>query len=76
MYGLIWRILPGPRPVKFLLFLGLTAALAAFLWYVAFPWVDPYMPFNDSTMGSAPQTPAGEAPPPPADGADPALSGP
>ncbi|GAA3752500.1 hypothetical protein HDA32_004540 [Spinactinospora alkalitolerans] len=50
MYGLIWRILPGPGFVKFVLSLALVAGAAALLWYVAFPWVDPYMPFNDGAV--------------------------
>ncbi|GAA3745124.1 hypothetical protein [Salinactinospora qingdaonensis] len=50
MYGLIWRGLPGPWFVKLPLALVLIAALAALLWYVVFPWVDPYLPFNDVTV--------------------------
>lgn len=52
MYGLIWRILPGPGFVKFVLFLGAMGAAAYGLWFHAFPWVDPYLPFNDVTVGS------------------------
>lgn len=50
MFGLIWRILPGPGFVKFFLSLGLITGVAAFLWFYAFPWVDPYLPFNDVTV--------------------------
>ncbi|MBB4933700.1 hypothetical protein F4561_004520 [Lipingzhangella halophila] len=50
MYGLIWRVLPGPWFVKFTLSLGLLAGAAALLWYVAFPELAPYMPFRDSAV--------------------------
>lgn len=50
MYGLIWRILPGPWPVKLVLSLALVAGVVALLWFYVFPWADPYMPFNDSAM--------------------------
>lgn len=50
MYGLIWRILPGPWFLKLVLFLGLVAAAAYGLWFHAFPWADPYLPFNDVTV--------------------------
>ncbi|MFC7326941.1 hypothetical protein [Marinactinospora rubrisoli] len=50
MYGLIWRALPGPAFVKLLLALALAGGAAALLWYVVFPWADPYLPFNDVTV--------------------------
>ncbi|ASU85266.1 hypothetical protein CDO52_22960 [Nocardiopsis gilva YIM 90087] len=50
MYGLIWRLLPGPVPVRLVLALALIAGAAALLWYVVFPWIDPYMPFNDGAV--------------------------
>ncbi|PSK86272.1 hypothetical protein CLV63_13541 [Murinocardiopsis flavida] len=50
MYGLIWRILPGPWFVKLVLFLALVAAAVWALWFVVFPWADPYMPFNDGAV--------------------------
>ncbi|GAA1439405.1 hypothetical protein [Nocardiopsis tropica] len=50
MYHLIWRILPGPWPAKLVMALGLIAGAVALLWFVAFPWADPYLPFNDSTL--------------------------
>lgn len=36
--------------VRFTLSLGLLVGAAALLWYVVFPWADPYMPFNDSAV--------------------------
>lgn len=53
MYGLIWRALPGPAFVKFVLFVALVAAAAYGLWFHAFPWADPHLPFNDVTVGDA-----------------------
>lgn len=50
MYGLIWRLLPGPGIVKFILTLLLIGAVAYGLWFYAFPWADPYLPFNDVTV--------------------------
>ncbi|MGW8437925.1 hypothetical protein ACWGKS_22490 [Nocardiopsis sp. NPDC055879] len=50
MYSLIWRILPGPVPAKLVMALGLVFGTGAMLWFVAFPWADPYLPFNDSTL--------------------------
>lgn len=50
-YGLLWRLLPGPKALKMveasLLFLAVVAVL--FVW--VFPQIAPYMPFNDTTVG-------------------------
>jgi len=50
MYAALWRILPGPRPVKALLSLVLVIAVIAvcFLWL--FPAIAPLMPFNDNSV--------------------------
>jgi len=50
VYGLIWRLIPGPWFVKLVVSLALVAGAAALLWYVVFPWADPYLPFNDVTV--------------------------
>ncbi|MDT0301754.1 hypothetical protein [Streptomonospora wellingtoniae] len=50
MYGLVWRILPGPWPVRLVLVLALVAGIAAGLWFYVFPAIDPYMPFNDGAV--------------------------
>jgi hypothetical protein len=57
MYGSLWRLLPGPRPVKALLslILVLGVVVACFLWL--FPAIAPFMPFNDNTIQSGPQSP-------------------
>ncbi|MDE3724826.1 hypothetical protein PWG71_25855 [Nocardiopsis sp. N85] len=71
MYGLIWRILPGPWISKFIMALGLLAGTAALLWFFAFPAISPYMPFNDGAIdvggagggaGAEGATDSGEAP--------------
>lgn len=49
MYGLLWRLLPGPWLVKALLALILVVIVVAvcFLWL--FPAIAPHMPFlNDA----------------------------
>ena len=50
MYGALWRLLPGPRPVKALLSLILVVAavLVCFIWL--FPAIAPLMPFNDNSV--------------------------
>lgn len=50
-YGLLWRLLPGPRVVKVAeaLVLAVAAVAALFIWL--FPLIAPYMPFNDTTVG-------------------------
>jgi hypothetical protein len=67
MYGLIWRILPGPWVSKFIMAVGLLAGGAALLWFFAFPAISPHMPFNDGAVdttgiGGA-EVPGGEADP-------------
>ncbi|MBH5300652.1 hypothetical protein [Corynebacterium silvaticum] len=47
MYGLFWRCLPGPWPVKVLLALAVAVAVFFFLMEVVFPWVSTLMPYND-----------------------------
>lgn len=66
MYGLIWRVLPGPWASKFIMAVGLLAGGAALLWFFAFPALSPYMPFNDGavdTTGIGAEVPEGEADP-------------
>ncbi|NYH53810.1 MULTISPECIES: hypothetical protein [Nocardiopsis] len=50
MYGLIWRILPGPWVSKLIMAVGLLAGTAALLWFFAFPAISPHMPFNDGAV--------------------------
>lgn len=57
MYASLWRLLPGPWPVKALqsLVLAVGVVVVCFLWL--FPAVAPLMPFNDNTIATAPQAP-------------------
>ena len=52
MYASLWRVLPGPWPVKVLISVILVVVVVAvcFLWL--FPAVAPLMPFNDTTVGT------------------------
>lgn len=52
MYGALWRVLPGPWPVKLLITLVVVAAALYGLFFYAFPWVDTLItPQNDVTVG-------------------------
>ena len=50
MYGYLWRVLPGPRPVKALLAIVLAVAVVLLLMEVVFPWVSAQMPYSDVTV--------------------------
>lgn len=50
MYAALWRSLPGPIPVKFLIAFTLAVACTLVLFMWVFPLVAPYMPFNDGTV--------------------------
>lgn len=50
MYGLLWRALPGPWIVRFLICLVLIAATVYVLMEYVFPVIADYMPFNDATV--------------------------
>lgn len=50
MYAALWRSLPGPWPVKAVQVLVLGGGVVALLFLVVFPWVEPRLPFNDSTV--------------------------
>ncbi|MQA94293.1 MAG: hypothetical protein GEV11_06430 [Streptosporangiales bacterium] len=57
MYALIWRALPGGRLGKAVSALALAVAVAAFLWFVAFPWLEPHIPLDQAEVdpgGAAP----------------------
>jgi len=51
MYAWIWRHLPGATGSKAVLALVLALAVVALLLFVVFPWVEPRLPFNASTVG-------------------------
>lgn len=76
MYAWIWRHLPFGLPGKFGGSLLLAAGVAALLWYVVFPWADPWieqtlLPWNEGQLegdftppgGGEPAVPGGEQDP-------------
>ncbi|MGC0367299.1 hypothetical protein ABH922_005351 [Rhodococcus sp. 27YEA15] len=50
MYGYLWSVLPGPRPVKALLAIIIVVAIVLLLMEVVFPWVSEHMPYSDVTV--------------------------
>ncbi|MGH3756611.1 hypothetical protein [Actinophytocola sp.] len=50
MYAWIWRHLPGPVAVRAMLALVLAAGMVALLMFVVFPWLEPYLPFNEVSV--------------------------
>jgi hypothetical protein len=50
MYGWIWRQLPFGLPGKIIGSVLLATGAVLLLWYVVFPAIDPYLPFNDSVL--------------------------
>ncbi len=54
MYALIWRLLPGPLPVRVGLAAALLVAVALLLFTVVFPWAESWtgrlLPFADVTV--------------------------
>ncbi|HEV7823928.1 MAG TPA: hypothetical protein VGP02_03390 [Mycobacteriales bacterium] len=51
MYSWLWGLFPGGVVGKAICSVALVGAVAALLWYVVFPWVDPLLPFSDVTVG-------------------------
>ncbi|WP_410810544.1 hypothetical protein [Micromonospora sp. 067-2] len=47
MYAFIWRKLPFGLAGKLAGSVLLATATVALLWYVAFPWAEPLLPFDD-----------------------------
>ncbi|TDE28610.1 hypothetical protein [Actinomadura sp. 6K520] len=50
MYAWIWRHLPGTRQTKTATALGIVIAVAAILWYLVFPWLEPKVQFDDGVV--------------------------
>lgn len=53
MYAGLWRILPGPWPVKLIIVLALIAAALYGLFWYAFPWVAGMIIPDEATVGMA-----------------------
>jgi hypothetical protein len=49
VYGWIWRHLPGPLALRIAQAVVLVLAVLALLMFVVFPWIEPHMPFSEST---------------------------
>jgi hypothetical protein len=47
MYAFLWRRLPGGLPGKLVGMLALLLGVLALLWFVAFPWAENSLPFNN-----------------------------
>ncbi|KHL15793.1 hypothetical protein CLV56_0566 [Mumia flava] len=60
MYATLWRLLPGPTPVRVLLALVLFLAAVALLFLVVFPALEPLLPLEQITL--EPQTASGAQP--------------
>jgi hypothetical protein len=50
MYVWIWRHLPGGTASRAVVSLLLVLAVCALLLFVVFPWLEPFLPFNDVTV--------------------------
>lgn len=46
MYAALWRVLPGPWPVKLIITLVLLVAVFLLLMEVVFPYISTLMPYN------------------------------
>ena len=53
MYTWIWRHLPGPTAARAAQALLLFLIVVALLFFVIFPWLEPYLPFDRVTQGAA-----------------------
>ncbi|MEV4558824.1 hypothetical protein AB0K51_17790 [Kitasatospora sp. NPDC049285] len=50
MYGMIWRHLPGPTPVRALIAVLLVLGVVYVLFQFVFPWAEPLLPFGNVTV--------------------------
>lgn len=51
MYGWIWRHLPGPVAARVIQATLLVVVVVGLLLFVIFPWVEPYLPFDQTNVG-------------------------
>jgi hypothetical protein len=50
MYAWLWRKLPGSLPIRVLLAVVLVTAVAAVLWKVVFPVLEPLVTLDEVTV--------------------------
>ncbi|MGC7101771.1 hypothetical protein ACPZ19_44470 [Amycolatopsis lurida] len=50
MISVLWRLLPGPRWVRFLAVTVVFAGISAMLWYWVFPMLPDLVPRDDPTV--------------------------
>jgi len=50
VYAWIWRHLPGPVPIRFVIALALVAAVVLLLFTTVFPWAEQSLPFLKVTV--------------------------
>ncbi|HEX6970358.1 MAG TPA: hypothetical protein VF174_16315 [Micromonosporaceae bacterium] len=66
MYAWIWRRLPFGLPGKIIGSLLLITGAVALLWFVVFPWAEPWLPPYDDVQvtqdGEVPGFPGGDTP--------------
>jgi hypothetical protein len=58
VYGWIWRTLPGGRPATLLGCAVLLLAALVLLFLVVFPYAEPRLPFNQTTVETEQSRPA------------------
>ncbi|NUT35908.1 MAG: hypothetical protein HOV79_22870 [Hamadaea sp.] len=51
MYAWIWRRLPGPLWARIATSVAMVVAISALLWFYAFPWAEPLLPWDDVQVG-------------------------
>jgi hypothetical protein len=51
VYSWIWRNLPGPTAARIGQAVLLFLLVVALLFFVVFPWLEPYLPFDRVTSG-------------------------
>ena len=65
MYGWLWRHLPGGTLTRAYTAVVAAMVVAALLWFVVFPWIEPKIQFDHGTVGDG-GTPAPARPGTPA----------
>lgn len=50
MYAALWKLLPGPLPIKVATSAALVLVVLAICFLLLFPWIEPHLPFNQITL--------------------------